>query len=339
MFSLSKLSKKSFIAAISFLLLAYGVDSLPTRNRVIYLGIDPVLWDYYPPYANNRALNGGSAGDLCSNGPFETSQLLFVGDGTSWGSFTPTSVYQKLKFQEYTDSSFTTKVTRTKDEDHLALLGPIIRAEVQDTITVYLRGVPSDTPGATSYGLLIDSLAVSGGPATVEPGKVKQFTFSVPTQAGSTGYVSSRLLLYRGIVDGNADGGRGVYQGLIGPLIVYSRNALNRNGKPKAVSKELVTVLWVANENKGGESGDEEESNLMHGINGRVFCSLEGLDLTVGEKARWYFATVGNEVRLILILFIMWGWTRMISFFFLPFLFIYNYCLFVFLFFSMHHVY
>lgn len=258
-------------------------------------------WDYYPPFASDRKLNGGPHGDLCTNGPLQMPQLLFVGNGSSWGSFTPTSVYQKLRFRAYTDFTFSTLVNRSDDEKHLGILGPIFRVEARDTVVVYVRGVSSNVPGACPYGFHIDGLTVVGGTKAVKPDRIGRFVFYVPGYARSKGYVSSRLLLYRGIknavVNRGVDGGTGTYEGLLGPLILYQPASLDRYGKPKDIYSELVTVLWIVNENTGDESADEEESNLKHGINGRLFCSLEGLDMTQGRTTRWYFAGVGNEVR------------------------------------------
>lgn len=268
---------------------------------MFYLGIDPVLWDYYPPYASNRSLNGADGGNLCSEKAFFQDQLLFVGNGSSWGSFTPTSVHKKLLFRPYTDNSFTTLVDRSAEDEHLGILGPILRIEARDFVVVYVRGIPLGVPGAGPYGFQIDGLKLHGGRQEVKPGEITKFVFYAPGYTQSVGYVSSRLLLYRGvkggISTGGVDGGIGTYEGLVGPLILYRPSSLGLDHKPSAVLTELVTILWIVNENQGEETGDQEESNLKHGINGRIFCSLEGLNLTLGRSARWYFASVGNEVR------------------------------------------
>jgi hypothetical protein len=40
-----------------------------------------------------------------------------------------------------------------------------------------------------------------------------------------------------------------------------------------------------------------EESNLMHSINGRVYGNLDGLNMVVDDKVRWFIAAFGTEVR------------------------------------------
>jgi manganese oxidase len=41
-----------------------------------------------------------------------------------------------------------------------------------------------------------------------------------------------------------------------------------------------------------------EESNLMHSINGRVYANLDGLDMVVDDKVRWFIAAFGTEVSM-----------------------------------------
>ncbi len=43
---------------------------------------------------------------------------------------------------EYTDDTFTTRKERSPEDEYLGYLGPVIRAEVGDTIKVCIRHVP-----------------------------------------------------------------------------------------------------------------------------------------------------------------------------------------------------
>ena len=47
--------------------------------------------------------------------------------------------YTKGRFVEYEDGNFVTAKTRGDREEHLALLGPVLQAEVEDTIVVVLQ--------------------------------------------------------------------------------------------------------------------------------------------------------------------------------------------------------
>eukprot|EP00177_Eucheuma_denticulatum_P001704 GFKZ01003057.1.p1 GENE.GFKZ01003057.1~~GFKZ01003057.1.p1 ORF type:complete len:669 (-),score=84.82 GFKZ01003057.1:2022-4028(-) len=262
-------------------------------TRVYYVGIDRVRWDYYPIHSTNRSLNAGPIGDQCTAAPFAEDQLLFVGDGSAAETFTPTSVYDKILFREYSNLSFSTPIRRAPQDKHLGLLGPILRVASGDRLVVYVRGVVN---GDDVFSFDVNGLQRMN--KTVHPGQIVKYEYDIDWRMTGGGSISSRMLLYQGIqgegVD--VDGGAGIYRGLLGAVIVYRAAALTADGFPVGVERELVTILWVGNENQGDEEGDEEESNLMHGINGRVYCSLEGLDMKFGEPTRWYFGAVGNEV-------------------------------------------
>ena len=50
-------------------------------------------------------------------------------------------MYYKMIFTEYTDITFTVRKVRAADEEHLGILGPLIRAEVGDTINVIFKNI------------------------------------------------------------------------------------------------------------------------------------------------------------------------------------------------------
>lgn len=269
------------------------------RTRTYFIGIDAIKWDYYPVFANNRSLNAGPNGDRCTNGPFADDQLLFVGSGKPLQGFTPTSVYDKIVFREYTDASFTRLKIRRKDEEHLALLGPLLRVAAGENLVVKLRGLPKSQvvdPTQSEFGFEIDGLHPKWKVRPVKPGEIVTHRYEVGAANAPNSFVDSQMLLYRGTVGSGPDGSAGIYLGLLGGAIVYKAGGLRNDGRPRGLNTELVTILWVANENKGGEEGDEEEGNLMHSINGRVYCSLPGLDMVKDKPTRWYFGAVGNEV-------------------------------------------
>ncbi|KAH3871437.1 hypothetical protein DPMN_034639 [Dreissena polymorpha] len=66
--------------------------------------------------------------------------------------------YRKSRFVEYMTINYTARVNRTTEEEHLGLLGPVIRAEVGDAITVILNNT---CPHNVSISLQGVSLAIS----------------------------------------------------------------------------------------------------------------------------------------------------------------------------------
>ena len=62
--------------------------------------------------------------------------------------------YKKAVFREYTDASFTAKKERRTDYDrHLGILGPIIRAEVGDTIDVRFKNMATRNYSIHPHGV------------------------------------------------------------------------------------------------------------------------------------------------------------------------------------------
>jgi hypothetical protein len=40
----------------------------------------------------------------------------------------------------------------------------------------------------------------------------------------------------------------------------------------------------------------EDMSSKMHGINGRIYGNLNGLEMQLGENIRWFVAGLGSQV-------------------------------------------
>lgn len=290
-------------------------------KRVYYLSVDEVEWDYAPTGEN-----------VCYGRPFDEQERVF----TEKAANRVGTVYRKAVFRQYANAKFQARVSRSASWHHLGLLGPALHAQAGDTIVVVLRNKAS-----FPVNFVPQSVGVSStNPKSVSPGDIGTFTFfatedSAPSTSSSS---SSTLHLYRSSLNGPSD----VYAGLLGPLIVTRKGEATADGRPKDVDREVVTVLWVSNENtspywdlenkrragipleKGSSPTDPasieksaqsshdpagvgnttnekdlmqlEESNLMHVINGLVYCNLEGLEMHLGEKTRWYTAGVGNEV-------------------------------------------
>src|SRR4029453_12652818 len=95
-----------------------------SRVRTYYVAADEVAWDYAP-----------SGKDQVTGAPFSPiSGLWTTGAPEQLGR-----VYKKALFREYTDGSFKTLKPRAPEWEHLGFLGPLLRAEVGDTIHVILK--------------------------------------------------------------------------------------------------------------------------------------------------------------------------------------------------------
>lgn len=60
------------------------------------------------------------------------------------------TTYKKVVFRKYLDSTFTRRDPRGEYEEHLGILGPVIRAEVDDVIQVSHPLSPLNLQGFTT---------------------------------------------------------------------------------------------------------------------------------------------------------------------------------------------
>jgi manganese oxidase len=281
------------------------------QTRTYYIAADEVQWDYAPSGINEIT---GEAFDEDAN--------VFVENGADRIG----SVYLKSQYQEYTDNTFTTLKPIPAKWQHKGILGPVIQAEVGDTIRVIFKnntrypasmhphGVfyQKNSEGAqyadgTSGGDKDDDAVPSGGTVT--------YVWEVPERAGPGPMdPSSVLWMYHGHVDEPAD----TNAGLIGPMIITKRGMARADGSPRDVDREFVALYTVFDENASlylddniqmfpgdpatvdAEDDGFIESNLMHSINGFVFGNLpvETMTMHKGEHVRWYVMAQGTEVDL-----------------------------------------
>jgi manganese oxidase len=280
----------------------------PNQTRHYYIAADEVEWDYAPSGVNK-----------ITGQPFGDAENVFV----ERGEHRIGRVYRKAVYREYTDNTFTTLKAVPPAWQHLGSLGPVIRAEVGDSILVDFKNNTTFPASMHPHGVRYNKDSegapyadgTSGGDKAddgVAPGTTHTYTWQVPERAGpGPGDGSSVLWMYHSHTDEIAD----TYAGLIGPLIVTARGQAKPDGSPKNVDREFVTMFLVDDQNQspfldvniahtddpdGIDQEDEEfeESNLMHSINGYVFGNLPGLTMKVGERVRWYVIGMGTEVDL-----------------------------------------
>lgn len=240
--------------------------------------------------------------------------------------------YYKVLYYQYTDDTFTTKMNRTADEEHMGNMGPAIRAVVGDEVYVLFKNLSPIPLTIHVHGILYnkssegapyedETAAHLSGDDTVEPQGQHLYHYLVPSNAGprSSSNITSKLWAYHSHVDTPTD----IYTGLVGPIVVVAANAIKNDDDanaawPSDVDRELFLYFSVTDENSNAllndtmveftdytvedtaliEDGDFIESNLMHSINGKMYGHLKGLTTKYGEKARWYTYSFGTEVDL-----------------------------------------
>jgi manganese oxidase len=210
--------------------------------RQYYIAADEVDWNYMPSNVNGMMgmAPEGYAKFYSTRGPH------LIG-----------KVYRKAIYREYTDATFKHLKPRSPDEQYLGILGPIIHAEVGDTIrivfknnatrpySIHAHGVFYDK--ASEGALYNDGLAVSSKPGdSVAPGHTYTYVWKVPARAGpGPSDPSSVVWLYHSHVNERRD----VNSGLVGAIIVTRKGMARPDGTPKDVDREFVADFMMFDEN------------------------------------------------------------------------------------------
>jgi hephaestin len=167
-------------------------------------------------------------------------------------------VYKKAVYHEYTDARFARIKPRSADEQYLGLLGPILRAEVGDTIKVFFKNKASRPYSMHPHGMLYqkssEGSVYNDGTTeqdkandTVPPGATQVYVWEVPERAGpAAGDGSSVVWLYHSHVDEMKD----VASGLFGAIVVTGSGKTRDDGTPYDVDREFFTMLITVNENE-----------------------------------------------------------------------------------------
>jgi hephaestin len=292
-------------------LLAVGRDGPPTI-RTYYISADTVVWNYAP-----------SGMDQVSGRPFDDIQRPFVeaGPGRVGGTVL------KSLYREYTDSSFTTLKPRPAEWAHLGFLGPLIRAEVGDTIRIVFHNGTDHPASMHPHGVFYNKDSegapyqdgTSGADKTddgVPPGSTHTYVWPVPERAGpGSGGPSSVFWMYHSHVHETAD----LNAGLVGPMIVSARGKARPDGSPKDVDREVVVAFAEIDENESvhfahnvrayAGKPDSVVVDTIFGvpqvrrfaqyyfkesINGFLFGNGPMITMRKGERVRWYVMATTN---------------------------------------------
>src|SRR3954467_9148326 len=123
----ARLSLLALAIAASFALGGFpgigGHSSVATAaggvTRTYYVAADEVAWDYAPSGSNK-----------ITGQPFGDTENVFMQNGPDRIG----RVYRKAVYRESPDAPSTGLKPRGPNDEHLGILGPVIRAEVGDTI-------------------------------------------------------------------------------------------------------------------------------------------------------------------------------------------------------------
>ena len=287
--------------------------------RTYYIAADEVDWDYAPGGVNKMM-----------GMKFDGYSKVFVDRGPHRIG----SIYRKALYREYTDETFARLKPRPAEWESSGILGPILRAEVGDTIRVVFKNNATHPYSMHPHGVFYkkDSEGAlyedgtSGSDKVddaVPPGKTHVYTWEVPERAGpGPNDPSSIVWLYHS----HAYEMRDVHSGLVGAIIISRRGASDAAGKPKDVDREFVCLFMLFDENqswyldyniqtytgdpKGVNKGEfipvDADGNLApagtgfsvangkFAINGYIYGTGPVMTMKKGERVRWYLVGLGE---------------------------------------------
>uniref|UniRef100_A0A670Y626 ferroxidase n=1 Tax=Pseudonaja textilis TaxID=8673 RepID=A0A670Y626_PSETE len=265
------------------------------HKRKYFIAAERILWDYGPGGIDTFTGQPLNATDS------DSAPYFRQGDDRIGGR------YWKVQYVAYTDGSFSRRKKRPASEAHLGILGPVIKAEVGDTILVTFLNRGDKNHSMMPHGVAFDKSS-EGFPyynpslpgAFVKPYETFKYEWRVPESVGPTPNDPACLTyLYYSATDPMMD----TQSGLVGPLIICKKDTLKSSGKQKGVDKEFYLLFTIFDENRsfyfdlnieaftGGPSMvdkkdmDFQESNRMHGTF-QVACRT--FEHFTGGMKQWY---------------------------------------------------
>jgi len=288
------------------------------KTRTYYIAVDEINWDYAP-----------SGIDQMTGKPFDHMAMMYVEQGKDRIGKT----YRKAVYHEYTDSTFSTLKQRTPEWEHLGLLGPVLHAEVGDTIQVIFKNNGTQSYSLHPHGVFYekdsegsyynDGANDPSHNGVIAAGGTHTYTWKVPERAGpGPNDPSSVVWLYH---SHNYEP-RDTDAGLIGAIVITKQGMARPDGTPKDVDRQFVTAYFLIDENNSWYldhniqtfTSDPKSVNKLEGkpvdvdgnfsivgsgftaanfrltINGYLYGNMPVMTMHKGDHVRWYLISLGN---------------------------------------------
>ncbi|XP_010280564.1 PREDICTED: coagulation factor V [Phaethon lepturus] len=255
------------------------------NERRYYIAAQEVCWDY-AGYKKSTMMNDKT----CK-------------DGTT----------RKVIFQSYTDSTFTTLQDEDEYKEHLGILGPVIRAEVDDVILVHFKNLASRPYSLHAHGLLYEkssegsiyddeSTAWFKEDDEVQPNNSYIYVWyanrrSGPVQSGA----ACRSWIYYSDLNLEKD----IHSGLIGPILICQKGTFSKSNSSRTSTRDFFLLFMVFDEEKSwyfdkcarrpctDNTQEMQQCHKFYAINGITY-HLQGLRMYEGELVRWHLLNMGG---------------------------------------------
>ncbi|XP_072738769.1 coagulation factor V isoform X1 [Ciconia boyciana] len=218
----------------------------------------------------------------------------------------------KVIFQSYTDSTFTTLQEEDEYEEHLGILGPVIRAEVDDVILVHFKNLASRPYSLHAHGLFYEkssegsiyddeSTAWFKEDDEVQPNNSYIYVWyanrrSGPVQSGA----ACRSWIYYSDLNLEKD----IHSGLIGPILICQKGTFSKSNN-RTSTRDFFLLFMVFDEEKSWyfdrhsrrpcteKTQEMQQCHKFYAINGITY-NLQGLRMYEGEPVRWHLLNMGG---------------------------------------------
>ncbi|KAF6292812.1 coagulation factor V [Rhinolophus ferrumequinum] len=224
------------------------------------------------------------------------------------------TVYKKVVFRKYLDSTFTKRDPRGEHEEHLGILGPVIRAEVDDVIQVRFKNLASRPYSLHAHGLSYEKSSEGKtyedeSPEwfkednAIQPNSSYTYVWHATVRAGPENPGSAcRAWAYYSAVNPEKD----IHSGLIGPLLICRKGTLHKESNMPVDMREFVLLFMVFDEKKSWyyekkpqrswrrASLEGKHSHEFHAINGMLY-NLPGLRMYEQEWVRLHLLNLGGS--------------------------------------------
>uniref|UniRef100_A0AAR2JSU8 Coagulation factor VIII, procoagulant component n=1 Tax=Pygocentrus nattereri TaxID=42514 RepID=A0AAR2JSU8_PYGNA len=219
--------------------------------------------------------------------------------------------YKKVVYREYHDKEFQNPVKRGELDEHLGIMGPVLKAEVNDVLTVVFKNLASRPyslfgPGVSPGEGLRDGEA-PGDP--VPPGEERVYNWRITKRQGP---YSKDFDCKAGAYYSTVDMEKDINSGLIGPLLICRPGTLQPRFLLQPGVQDLFLLFTIFDERKSwyldynikefctppcqAKVDDPwfEFGNRFAAINGYVAESLPGLEVAQHQTSRWHLLNVGS---------------------------------------------
>ncbi|MDI9358349.1 MAG: multicopper oxidase domain-containing protein [Phycisphaerales bacterium] len=264
--------------------------------RYYYVGIDSVGWDYVPLGYDKYSMGTPAAPWTSNDSPFVIRTSTQLG-----------RVVAKAMYHQYTDASFSEIIPQSAD---MGILGPVIRAEVGDSIVAVVKNNTNYQYSMHPHGVRYNSM--NEGVHPIEPGNSYTYGWGVITESGppeGSPFSSVGWVYHTHVHDRY---GADINDGPMGFIVVYKKGYLDPvNNRATDVAQEKFSIYLYMDESQSNylttnrtlfqpavtvssDDPDFQNSSSKATINGYSMGNLQYTNIPLGKKTRWYVSGFGD---------------------------------------------